>query len=135
MPFPRRLARFNRHVSNRLMRHVAGWAPGFAILMHVGRRSGHQYETPVNAFCTGDRYVFALTYGESDWVKNVLAAGSCRIRTRRHEVELTDPERLQDPGRRLVPVPARWILKLINVEDFLSLREVERGQTQPKRAL
>ncbi len=49
-------------------------------------------------------------------------ARRCRIRTRRREVELTDPERLQDPTRRLIPIPARWILKLIDVESFLSLR-------------
>ncbi len=127
MPFSRRLAKFNRRVTNHLTRHIARWAPGFAIVMHVGRRSGRHYETPVNVFRSGDRYVFALTYGEGEWVKNVLASGGCRIRTRRRKVELTDPEILHDPGRRLVPIPVRWILKLIDVEDFLTLREAEKG--------
>ena len=30
----------------------AGWAPTFAIIEHVGRRSGKPYRTPVNAFNT-----------------------------------------------------------------------------------
>ena len=83
-----------------------GMGLGFAIVKHIGRRSGRQYETPVNAFRSGNRYVFALTYGESEWVKNVLAARRCTIRTRRRDIELTDPELLKDPTRHLIPVPA-----------------------------
>ena len=75
MPLPKRLARFNRRVTNPVLRHVASWAPGFAVVHHVGRRSGHAYRTPVNVFKRDGRYVFALTYGkDSDWVRNVLAA-------------------------------------------------------------
>src|SRR5262249_27804940 len=93
LPLPRNLAHFNRRVTNRLTGHVASWAPGFAIVTHVGRRSGSVYRTPVNVFRDDGRYVFALTYGtESDWVRNVLAAGGCEIRTRRRSVKLTGPE-------------------------------------------
>jgi deazaflavin-dependent oxidoreductase (nitroreductase family) len=116
------MARFNRRYTNRVTRHIAGWAPGFALLEHVGRRSGRQYETPVNVFRAPDRYVIALTYGESDWVRNVLAAGTCVIRSRRRRVELAEPERIRDPSRRLVPIPVRWVLKLVGVEDFVVLR-------------
>jgi deazaflavin-dependent oxidoreductase (nitroreductase family) len=121
------MANFNRRYTNRLTRHIASWAPGFGLVHHVGRRSGHRYETPVNVFVTDDRYVFALTYGETDWVKNVLAAGRCTIRTRRRDVQLERPERIHDPSRRLAPIPPRWILKLIHVEDFIALRPVERA--------
>ena len=89
MPLSRRVAHFNRRVTNRLTRHIAWWAPGFAIVTHVGRRSGRTYRTPVNVFRDGDRYVFALTYGrDADWVRNVLAAGRCEIRTRGRTVRL-----------------------------------------------
>jgi deazaflavin-dependent oxidoreductase (nitroreductase family) len=134
MPFSPRMARFNLRFTNHLMRHVAARARGFAIVKHTGRRSGRRYETPVNAFRCGNRYVFALTYGESDWVKNVLAARRCSIRTRRREVELADPELLNDPTRHLVPRPARWILELVKVEDFLLLQEVKSDQTSPSRS-
>ena len=68
------------------------------------------------------RYVFALTYGkDSDWVRNVLAAGGCEIETRRRIVTLSDPELFHDEERRAVPAPPRWILALAGVDDFLSL--------------
>jgi deazaflavin-dependent oxidoreductase (nitroreductase family) len=71
---------------------VAGYLPGFPIISRVGRKTGRVYRTPVNAFRTNDGYILALTYGsESDWVKNVLAAGSCELQTRRRRVRLSDP--------------------------------------------
>jgi deazaflavin-dependent oxidoreductase (nitroreductase family) len=108
-------------VTNRITRHIASWAPGFAIVNHVGRRSGRLYHTPVNVFPEGDRYIFALTYGRGDWVQNVLAAGHCTIATRRKTIELTDPELFTDPNREHVPPPARWILRLLHVEEFLAM--------------
>jgi deazaflavin-dependent oxidoreductase (nitroreductase family) len=118
------MARFNRRYTNQITRRIAGWAPGFALLEHVGRRSGRLYETPVNVFKTQGRYVMALTYGDSDWVRNVLAAGTCVIRSRRRRIELADPERIHDPSRRLAPTPARWMLKLVDVDEFIALRPV-----------
>ena len=127
MPLPKGLARFNRRVTNRLARHVASWAPGFAIVTHVGRRSGRLYRTPVNLFRRDDRYVFALTYGkDSDWARNVLAAGGCTVETRRTTVELTAPELVHDPQRSLVPAQVAKALGVIGVDDFLVLsRAVE----------
>ena len=110
--------------------------PGFAIVIHVGRRSGRTYETPVNVLRDESRYVFALTYGpESDWVRNVLAAGGCRIRTRRRTVELRNPQRFGDPSRRLVPPPARWILGLIDVDQFLALSPADESDAAERRPL
>ena len=119
MPLSRRVAEFNKGFTNRATRHIAGWAPGFALLEHVGRHSGRHYETPVNVFVSDGRYIFALTYGEGDWVKNVFAAGKCVIRSRRRRIELTNPLRVHDPSRHLASIPARWILKLVGVEDFV----------------
>src|SRR6516225_3744610 len=101
MPLSRGVARFNTRVTNRITGQFAGWMPGFAIVTHTGRRSGRTYRTPVNVFRDGERYVFALTYGtESDWVRNVLAAGRCEIETRRRRVDLVAPERFADPANR-----------------------------------
>ena len=76
MPFPKTLARFNKHVINRFMLLFAGWIPPLAIVMHLGRFSGHKYRTPIMAFPSDGGYVFALTYGRNvDWVKNLLASG------------------------------------------------------------
>jgi deazaflavin-dependent oxidoreductase (nitroreductase family) len=122
MPISKRVARFNKHVTNHITRHIAGWLPGFAIVTHVGRRSGKTYRTPVNVFRDGGRFVFALTYGrDSDWVRNVVAAGSCALETRGRSVHLVGPELFTDPTRRIVPAPARWILRAFDVSDFLAM--------------
>ncbi len=128
MPLSRRMAKFNQRFTNHVTRHIASWAPGFALLEHVGRHSGLLYETPVNVFRAQGRYLFALTYGDSEWVKNELAAGGCVIRTRRRRIDLAEPERFRDPTRHLVPIPARRILKLVDVDDFVTLRPIENGR-------
>jgi deazaflavin-dependent oxidoreductase (nitroreductase family) len=123
MPLPKRVAHFNKRVTNRITRRFAGRVPGFAIVTHVGRHSGRTYRTPVNVFRDGTRYVFALTYGpDSDWVRNVVAAGGCEIETRGKSVALSEPRRFTDASRRAIPVPARWILGLIHVDEFLALQ-------------
>jgi deazaflavin-dependent oxidoreductase (nitroreductase family) len=123
MPISRRVARFNKHVTNHATGPFAGRLPGFALVTHVGRRSGTVYRTPVNVFRDGNRYVFALTYGaQADWARNVLAAGGCEIRTRGRTIRLVEPELFRDATRSAVPVPARWMLGLIRVDEFLALR-------------
>ena len=98
MPLPRRLAQINRSVTNRILGRMAGWMPGFAIVLHTGRHSGRAYRTPVNAFRMDGGYRIALTYGaNSDWVRNVMAAGGCQIVTRRTRHSLTEPRILNDP--------------------------------------
>jgi hypothetical protein len=77
MPIPKRVARWNKAGLNRVVRHVAPWAPGLALVVHHGRRSGRTYQTPVNVFGTEDGFIMALTYGpDTDWVKNIQAAAS-----------------------------------------------------------
>lgn len=122
MPLPRRLAEFNKVVTNRISRHIAGWAPGFAIVHHRGRRSGRAYDTPVNVFKRTGGYLFALTYGEGEWVKNVIAAGGCEITTRHRTVALHEPRLFRDADRADIPIPARWILGLVKVDEFLEMK-------------
>jgi gluconokinase len=129
---PKAVARFNARVTNHLARPFAGRLPGFAIVTHVGRRSGRTYHTPVNMFRDGERYVFALTYGaDSQWVKNVMATGECDVGTRGTTLRLRDPEIFSDPNRRLVPAPVRLVLGAINVSEFMSMRPVEPGDRHP----
>jgi deazaflavin-dependent oxidoreductase (nitroreductase family) len=123
MPLPKTLARFNLVVTNPVLGHAARRLPGFAIVTHRGRRSGRMHRTPVNLFRDGDRYVIALTYGaDSQWVRNVLAAGACSVETRRRHIDLVDPEILHDPARALVPAPVRAVLGVVNVSEFMVLR-------------
>jgi deazaflavin-dependent oxidoreductase (nitroreductase family) len=127
MPLPKRLARFNRKVTNRVLGPLAERLPGFGIVIHRGRRSGREHRTPVNVFRHGDGYVIALTYGaDSQWVRNVLAAGGCDLELRGRTVAVTAPELVHDERRRLVPAPVRLPLRAANVSDFLVLSPTAR---------
>lgn len=122
MTFPKALARWNRVGLNRITRHIAPWAPGFGVITHRGRRSGRMYETPVNVFPTATGVRVALTYGAAaDWVKNVVTAGGCRLRTRRRDLTLTDPRLVHDPARTSVRRFEARILRAFDVADFLDL--------------
>jgi deazaflavin-dependent oxidoreductase (nitroreductase family) len=128
MPLPKGLARFNRVVTNRIVGPFAARLPGFAIVTHIGRRSGREHSNPVNLFRSGDRYVIALTYGaDSQWVRNVLAAGEASVQTRGRRLRLVEPEVLHDERRSLVPAPVRPILRAAKVSDFMLLRRTPDG--------
>ena len=123
MPIPRIVGRWNKVGLNRITRRVAPWMPGLGVVVHRGRRSGRMYQTPVNVFARSDGYVFALTYGpDTDWVKNVLAAGGCELRTRGRTVGLTSPRLFHDEARRDIRPVERQVLRVIGVADFLSAK-------------
>lgn len=122
MPFPKAIARWNRVGLNRITRRIAPRAPGFGVVCHRGRRSGRTYQTPVNVFTTDAGVRIALTYGpDSDWVKNVMAADGCRLRTRGRDLRLTAPRLVHDPTRSGVRRFERRILRAFHVADFLDL--------------
>src|SRR5688500_20192792 len=104
---------FTVKVVNPITRRFAGSAPGFALLTHVGRKSGRTYRTPINVFRRGDHYVFALTYGsDGQWLKNIFAAGSVEMRTRGRDIRLVEPELIVEPELRLMRLPLRNAHKL-----------------------
>ncbi len=124
----RRMARFNRAVTNKISVHLAGVLPGMGIVIHVGRRTRTVYRTPVNVFRTKDGFRFALTYGrDAEWVRNALAHGAVRLITRRREYELTDPEVVTDPHRQHVPAIARGLMRVMRVSEFLDFTRAGNG--------
>lgn len=119
---PKRVARINRVATNRVTGLFAGWMPGFGVVRHRGRRSGRWYRTPVNAFRVPSGYVVALVYGEdSDWVRNVLAAGGCELDVGGRRVSAVDPRVVHDQTRRDAPPVFRLALRLLGVADFVYL--------------
>jgi deazaflavin-dependent oxidoreductase (nitroreductase family) len=91
MPFPRILSRYTRGQINTVTLRFAGHA-AFADLEHVGRRSGIVRHTPLRAFRGPDKVVIGLNFGpESDWLKNIQAAGRCRMRLAGEQLELGAP--------------------------------------------
>jgi deazaflavin-dependent oxidoreductase (nitroreductase family) len=116
------LAKINIAFTNRITSLFAGWLPGFGILTHVGRKSGKVYRTPVNVFRAPNGFIVALTYSsQSEWVKNVLAAGGCELRTRGKKYQLSSPKVVRDPTRRRFPFPVRMVLNIVGADEYMEL--------------
>ena len=132
MPVPKVVGQWNKAGLNRLTRHIAPWMPGFGVIVHRGRRSGRRYQTPVNVFSAENGYTIALTYGpQTDWVKNVLAARGCELRTRGRTVPLGSPRLFHDQSRSGIRPVERQVLRLLNVVDFLSLTPTPASPAPP----
>jgi len=122
-----RMWRFRRlamRFVNPAMRRVAGKLPTFGVLTHRGRTTGRTYQTPVNVFKRGDAYIVFLTYGsDAQWVRNVLAAGSCSIETRGRIVRLVEPELITDPDLRPAPLAVRFVEgRIAGVTQYVRMR-------------
>jgi len=127
----RAIRRFNRRFMNPRQMKTAGTPGAYAgFVRHVGRRSGRVFETPVGPFATDDGFVIALPYGtSSDWVKNVLAAGSATLVTEGQTVEVDQPEIVPlGDVVDFLPSKERRNLRLFRVEQ--ALRVHRRGASE-----
>ena len=116
------LAKINIAFTNRITVLFAGWIPGFGILAHVGRKSGKVYRTPVNVFRASNGFIIALTYSsQSEWVKNVLAAGGCELKTRGKKYQLSAPKVVRDSTRKRFPFPVRLVLRTVGANEYMEL--------------
>lgn len=62
------------------------------VVSHVGRSTATVYRTPLDAHPTRDGYVLVVRYGPgSDWVRNILAAGTATLRVEGEEHRLGSP--------------------------------------------
>ena len=122
MAIPHAVGKLNKVATNKVLVHLAGHGP-FIELEHVGRRSGRVYRVPLNAFRTGDTVTFALTYGPRvDWLRNVRAAGGCRVRLGREILTLGAPVDLPtEVGLARMPAPARVVLRLVRVDYLVEM--------------
>jgi deazaflavin-dependent oxidoreductase (nitroreductase family) len=93
----------------------------FAVLTHVGRRSGRAYKTPLGACAFGDGFVLALAYGtEVDWCRNVMAAGTRTPRWKGQEYALERPEIITGPEViRAWPLRQRFVIWASGIHQFL----------------
>ena len=116
------LAKINIVFTNRITSLFAAWLPGFGILTHIGRKSGKVYRTPVNVFRAPNSFIIALTYSSrSEWVKNVLAAGGCELRTRGKSHHLSVPKVVRDSTRGRFPFPVRIVLRVVGADEYMEL--------------
>ena len=123
-PIRTRFLNFLRRYFNPLTLRIARGSSGpFALVRHVGRRSGKQYETPIIVQPSEDGFVFELTYGpEVDWYQNVLAAGGCILRWHGEDYVIDKIEPLDtETGLSLFPLPARLLLRATRRQHFLKM--------------
>lgn len=86
------MPRWWTHINKRVFNPVELRRGDRPVLTHVGRSSGATYRTPLDAHPVDGGYVFILVYGsQSDWVRNILAAGHARLTYDGQEIELTGP--------------------------------------------
>jgi deazaflavin-dependent oxidoreductase (nitroreductase family) len=122
-----RMTRFRRFATRRidpLLAPLVRKLPAFGIVTCPGRNTGRIYHTPINVFRRGDHYLFFLTYGsEAQWVKNVIAAGSCQLETRGRVVELVEPELITDPELKPAPPVVRFVERRVaGATQYLRMR-------------
>jgi deazaflavin-dependent oxidoreductase (nitroreductase family) len=80
-------------INPRTLRAVSRGDSSYAVVHHVGRRSGTTYQTPVEAYRTEEGALILLPYGPvTDWCRNVLAAGQCTVTLKGHDLSLSEPE-------------------------------------------
>jgi deazaflavin-dependent oxidoreductase (nitroreductase family) len=121
----RAVRRFNRRFVNPRQMKTAGRPGAYAgVIRHRGRRSGRVYETPVGPFATDDGFVIALPYGtSSDWVRNVLVAGSATLVTEGQTYDVEQPEIVPlGDVMDVLPSSERRNLRLFRVEQALRVR-------------
>ncbi len=125
--FPDRIRVFNKYVTNRILRVFASFSRGpFAIIRHVGRRSGKPYETVIMVWPMEEGFVIALTYGKSvDWYRNILAAGGGTVFWHRRVYAFEKPEPI-DAKTALPALPAafRPILRRVGIQDFVWMKSL-----------
>jgi deazaflavin-dependent oxidoreductase (nitroreductase family) len=104
---PDRMRFFNKHITNRVLRGFTSFSHGpFAIIHHVGRRSGKPYETVIWVWKMREGFVIALTLGsEVDWYRNMKAAGGGTVFWHKRFYEVRKPEMI-DTEKALTAFPA-----------------------------
>ncbi len=124
---------FNKYILNRVLSRLAGVSQTpFALVRHMGRKSGKAYETPIIVQPAENAFVIALTYGpDVDWYRNVLAAGHCEILWHKQPYQITAIEPMEtQAGRDAFFSPARTILKLTGTDHFVQMT----AEPNPKTA-
>ncbi|MFI5716299.1 nitroreductase family deazaflavin-dependent oxidoreductase [Nocardia sp. NPDC051750] len=102
--FPDWLDRLGTRLLNPWMRRIAPWLPGYAVVEHTGRRTGRPYLTPVAVFRKGRVMAVVLLHGETDWARNVVAAGGAPLRYHRSTVVVSNPRVLR-PNQASADIP------------------------------
>jgi deazaflavin-dependent oxidoreductase (nitroreductase family) len=127
-----RIRFFNRRILNPFTLSVAGRRHSpYAIVRHIGRRSGRHYDTPVVAVPFGDAFVLPLPYGAHvDWARNVLAAPECLIAWQGRAYRAGAPRIIAPEAAR--PAFPAWLWRLLERSDTAQYLLVQRLPETPE---
>jgi deazaflavin-dependent oxidoreductase (nitroreductase family) len=121
------LMRVLTRITDPITRPLAGrrYFKLWAVVHHTGRRSGTQYATPVAIVTTPDGFVIPLPWGErTQWARNVLEAGGCRLQWGGTEYSLIDPQLIdRDQAEPFFNRALRIGLSTFGMSVFLRLRK------------
>lgn len=111
------------HINKRIFNPIALRNRKWPIIRHVGRTSGREYRTPLDAHAVDDDFIFILVYGSrSDWVQNVLAAGEATLESDGVEHRLTQPRLItKEAAWKLLPADTKPPPEFLNVSEYLQM--------------
>jgi deazaflavin-dependent oxidoreductase (nitroreductase family) len=96
-------------------------------LEHVGRKSGIRRLTPVHPEHTATGFRFIVPLGtQSEWARNVLAAGRCRIQLHEQVYELAEPRFVSPHELTHLPKVVRAVMAALGFR-YLTLEIVAVG--------
>jgi deazaflavin-dependent oxidoreductase (nitroreductase family) len=91
-------------------------------LEHIGRRSGMKRLTPIHPERTQNGFRIVVPLGtRSEWARNVIAAGHCRIRLHDQVFGLDEPTMVDAAEAKDLPWPLRRVMTTLGFK-YLNLR-------------
>ncbi len=125
MPVPMWVAEVNKRVFNKL-ELKRGVRP---VLGHTGRASGTRYRTPLDAHAVDGGFIFICMYGsDSDWVQNVLAAGTATLEAHDETHVLTNPRLItKEEAWQQLPETTKAPPDFLRVTEYLRMDTVNTG--------
>ena len=122
----KRLRTFVKHFVNPALRNLAHSSLGpFAILRHVGRRSGKTYEIPIMVWRVEDGFIIVLTYGPNvDWLRNLRATDQGTLRWHHREYVFRTPV-FVDKQVALPALPPfiKFVLRRLGAHEYVKLAD------------
>ena len=127
---PRIGTHFTNEVLNPLLveRGVAGAGRSeLGTLEHIGRRTGTRRLTPVHPVPTETGFRIVVPLGEaSEWARNVVAAGRCRLQLHDTVYDLDEPVLLAPDELGDLSKPSAWLGTTLGMRYLLLHRFGER---------
>lgn len=111
---------------------ISGSRGELGLIEHVGRKSGIVRRTPIHPMPTADGFRILVPIGEqSEWARNVLAAGHCRLVLGDRLLELDEPVLVTPSNEAGLPRPMRLLFEWLGFR-YLRLRMFDETRVDAK---